>query len=298
MSRLGHCGETIGSLGSEHGQVDRFRGRFRARGPGRVEAGQPEHVVNQAACPLELRVDALEGRLVPRRIAVPCKSQRSLGFDHGEGGSQLMGSVRGEFEVALALSLDRQGHAAPDGHGTQEDHDQQRTADPDLGHDERRLGRRYGVHRLTDDNPAGRRRRSCQTVNGSVDRDRRRRARIRIRRGKIQIRQTLRLDGSVGSDIPDKHRQPARILAGRVEALLVGRPSAWALAHVGHLGESLLQVAVHFGREIVRDGDRHHGGDQQIRDADDRTGGERNADRKHPDGRAGRPLAPHASSRR
>jgi hypothetical protein len=209
-----------------------------------------------------------------------------------------VGSVGRELQLALALSLDGERNSTSDGNGPKEHDDQEGAADPDFSNDQSGLGCRHVVHRLANHDPPGRRRRSCESICGAVDRDRRRGTRVAFRAGEIEVRQTLRRDGSVGGDMPDEHRQRARILARGVEALLVGRPSAGPLANVRHLDERLLKVAVHFGRQVVGDYDRHRRRDHQVRDTHDRAGGQGDAYGEPVNGGPGRRGAAHASSRR
>ena len=89
-----------------------------------VEARQPQQVVEQAAHPLRLAVDALERRPVPLRRAVLRQGQAGVRLDDRQRRAQLVRGVGRELQLALAGGLDRRRDAPADQHGTDE-HDQE-----------------------------------------------------------------------------------------------------------------------------------------------------------------------------
>jgi hypothetical protein len=130
---LGDRAESIGRLGRQDADVDRLGLGLPAR---RVESSEPEHVVDQPASPLQLGVDSPERRPVPGSVARPGKGQRRLSLDDRQRRPQFVRGVGGEFELALAGPLDRHRDAPADRQSAEEDDDQQRAADTDLGNDQ------------------------------------------------------------------------------------------------------------------------------------------------------------------
>ena len=89
-----------------------------------VEAGQPEHVLQEPPHPLGLAVDALEGA---RGTSSASRSLREgqgrVGLDHGERRPQLVRGIGGELQLAPAGGLDRRRDAPADDHGADEHED-------------------------------------------------------------------------------------------------------------------------------------------------------------------------------
>ena len=120
---------------------------------GAVEARQPEEVLDEAAHPPALPLDPLEGGAVPRGVTRFGEGERGLSLDHRERCAQLVGGVRRELHLADPGQLDRCGHPAAHGQGSEEDGDEQQRPDDALGEDEVRLRRGDAAQRLCHDHP-------------------------------------------------------------------------------------------------------------------------------------------------
>ncbi len=300
---LGHGAESVGRLGRQDLDVHRLRLGLPTS---RIEAGQPEHVVDEAAGSSQLGVDAPEGRTVPDRIPFAGEGERRLGLDDRQGRPQLVRGIGGELDPALAGPLDREGDAPPDSHRPEEDEEQQGAADPEFGQEQGGLGLIHAVHRLADhqsyppDLPAR------DTVVHAFDRDGGRCRDRPILRRKGQRIETLPDSRPIGVGLPQQDGQGAGVLPGRIE-VRTDRHGAWRPAELllpGGDVEGLQEAAVHVGGQVVRDDDGDEDGDEQVDDAHDRRRGQSHADGQHSDGRSAvtivaRPAEPsHDSSRR
>lgn len=119
-SSVGKRGETRrANLGDGH-DVDGV-GRWGRRGG--VEAGEPQHVVDDPLQALALIRDPLEGGRFGLALKAP--GQGELRLDHAEGSAQFVGGVGGELELAAVRQLDRLSRPETDEQGREEHRDEE-----------------------------------------------------------------------------------------------------------------------------------------------------------------------------
>src|SRR5207237_10445162 len=149
---LGDDGEAIGRRRGKDREVDRF-GVWTALG--RVEAGEPQEVVEQLPHPLRLGVDPGERVAIPVGWSLLGKSEARLRLDDGEWCPQLVRRVGRELELAAPRRLDWGRNPPADRDRAQEDDREEDGRDEDFGKDDGSAGLVERLERLPDDQVAG-----------------------------------------------------------------------------------------------------------------------------------------------
>ena len=113
----GYGDEPLRAGVDERGEVNRLVVRSGRIG---VEPGQEEQVLHDVAEAFALRADAADSGLIALAFSRRAQRQADLGLYDRERGPQLVGSVRGELELAAASLFYGPRRHQPDGQGTQE----------------------------------------------------------------------------------------------------------------------------------------------------------------------------------
>ena len=259
LAGFGHSGKPLHRLLSHDADVDRF-GAARARH--RLEAGQPEEIIDEVPHPLAFLVDAREGAQIPFLIAWLRQRQRGLRLDHGQRRAQLVRGIGSEVHLSPAGLFDRRRHPTADGESTQKDDEEEHRSDQEFRLDQVRTCLVNAAHGLGDNRPVIPDTAALDPERGpghakglrTGDACRRDRKLDRLRLGAAIT------EIAVGMPHPPEDRRITNVWA----SMGPGEAPGHRLPVRGHRREPLREGGVDVGGKVMRHDQHHANGDQQV----------------------------------